>query len=91
MKFYQACIHVAESVAALMTPQQIDAFIHTDDTLLADYQLSLGMWVRNHLLSHDTYLRDALTALALHTPVEMSLYLLQFTKQYLVLKRENLI
>ena len=82
MRFYEACVAVAKSVGALMNDKQMETFIATNIGRLCDYQVSIGMWIRNHLLPHNTYLSEALTLLGYTTPEKQSLFLIEFAHRY---------
>ena len=87
MRFYTECVRVAESVGALMSEEQCAHFAECESKRLPEYQWTLGMWIRNHLLPHNTYLRAALNVLGFATPDDMSLFLIEFAQQYWKLKR----
>ena len=86
MRFYEECVRVAESVGALMSDEQRTCFTKCEVNKLGEYQWTLGMWIHNHLLPHNTYLHGALIILGYVTPDEMSRYLIAFAQQYWKLK-----
>ena len=91
MRFYKECSNVARSVGALMTSEQRAEFVACEQDKLPEYQLTLGLWIRHHLLPHNAYLRDALDVLGFVTPDEMSLYLIEFAQQYWKLKHAEMV
>ncbi len=82
MRFYKECVVVAERVWWLMNEEQSALFTDTELGQLWQYQLTLGMWIQNHILPHNAYLRQALTVLGYVTPNEKSLFLIEFAQQY---------
>lgn len=82
MRFYSECVNVAKSVGALMNDKQIVGFVQAEQRQLNDYHLTLGLWIRHHLLPHNTYLCDALEVLGLATSEEKSKFLVDFARQY---------
>ena len=90
MRFYKLGIHIAKSLAALLTPQQLQRFLQTPTSQLTEYQQSLGMWIRNHILPHNTYLCEALSLLGMASSDEKSLYLIEFAQHYLILERADM-
>ena len=91
MRFYTECVRVAESVGALLTEKQRALFVACEQDKLPEYQLTLGLWIRHHLLPHNAYLREALDVLGFVTPDEMSLYLIEFAQQYWKLKYAEMV
>lgn len=91
MRFYQECIRVANSVGALMNEKEKTAFVHGDTARIEDYQYTLDIWIRNHLLPHNTYLVQALTVLGYATTKEQSLYLIDFARQYWKLSQADML
>ena len=90
MRFYKSCTDVAKSIGALLNEEQMAAFVETDFDHLWEYQLTIGMWIRNHLLPHNAYLRQALLILDYVTPNEMSLFLIEFAQKYWKLERAEM-
>ena len=90
MRFYNECIGVAKSVAALLTERQLAVFSDADTACLADYQLTIGLWIRNHLLPHNTYLSEALSVLGYATTEEQVAFLVVFSHQYWKLNRAGM-
>lgn len=91
MRFYQECVHVAKSVGALLAEEEKVTFINDGAERIEDYQITLGMWIRNHLLPHNAYLSKALTLLGYTTAEEQSMYLIYFAHQYWKLSREEML
>ena len=91
MRFYDECALVAESIGALFSEKQRKQFALCAAEELWQYQPSLGMWIRHHLLPHRPYLHNALMALGLTTPEEMAAYLITFAHQYWKLKYADLL
>ena len=91
MQFYRECVRVANQVNCLFTEQQRALFINADLIALCHYQSPVGTWIQRHILLHNSYLRHALSALGYTEPKDMSLFLLEFTQQYLKLKNAELL
>lgn len=91
MRFYEECALVAESIGALFDEKQRRQFMGCAAEQLGQYQPSLGMWIRHHLLPHRPYLHSALTAVGQTTPEEMAAYLIAFAHQYWRLKYADLL
>ncbi len=88
MKFYQACVNVAKSVGALMNEEQRRRFVETP---VEGWQYVLGIWMRHHILPHNTYLREALTVLGYRSEEEMSRFLVEFTHAYWKLSKAEML
>jgi len=91
MRFYEACIRVAEQIETILTDEQREIFTETELEKLFLYHFSLGMWIRHHCLAEDTYLYQAFRMLGYGDQDAMSMYLLEITQQYLKLKRAQLL
>ena len=91
MRFYEACIRVAEQVEAMLTPEQQEMFIETDYGELFLYYDTLGIWIQNQCLNTDAYLRQALLVLGCYNENSMALFLLESVQQYLKLKQAQLL
>lgn len=89
MRFYQECVNVAKSVGALLTEEQMGAFLQGNVETMYAYQRVLGMWIGNHLLPHNPYLSDALSLLGMKTTEEKTRYLIAFAQQYWLLSRAD--
>lgn len=91
MRFYQECVNVAKSVGALLTEEQMGAFLQGDVERMPVYQSVLGMWIGNHLLPHNPYLSDALSLLGMKTTEDKTRYLFAFAQQYWRLSRADMV
>ena len=91
MKFYNACIQVAEAVETMLNKEEQALFMETEDTQMYLYHFSLGIWIRDHYLKPDDYLYQAFCCLGLRDRDRMSSYLLLFIKSHWLLKRADML
>ncbi len=91
MRFYEACVAVAEQLEQEMTRENREVFMETEFAELWQYHFTIGMWIRNRFLNEKEYLYKALLILGKRTKDQMSMYLLEFIQQYFLLKRANMV
>ena len=91
MRFYEACVRVAERIENRMPPEEQARFMETPYSELWQYHFTVGLWIRNYGLQNEPDLYPALRILGYNDTDAMSLYLLEFTQQYLKLKRAQLL
>ena len=91
MRFYEACVNIAESIGALLSDEERLRFTECAFDNLWIYDETIGLWITNHLLTGNTYLKTALIAIGCVSHHEMYWFLLGFTQQYWRLKQAELL
>jgi len=91
MRFYEECVAVAQQLEKEMSQENQALFMECPFSELWKYHLTLGLWMRNRYLNEQSYLYQALLILGKKTKDEMSMFLLKFAQQYLLLKRAQML
>ncbi len=91
MRFCKACVTVAEGIEQQMTQENQMLLMETPYPELWKYHFTVGMWIRNHCLDEKEYLYQAFRVLGFETKDDMSLFLIEFTQRYLLLKQADML